>query len=69
MVFEMLKQHLIEDDRELDKIYKAYKSGKMSTGELKEIGCDRMTSFLNEFTKNIKKAQKQVNKLHFITFA
>ena len=39
MAFELMKQHLIEDDKELDKIYNEYKSGKMTSGELKEIAC------------------------------
>ena len=34
---ELLKQHLIEDDKELDRIYKKYKAGKMSSGEIKDL--------------------------------
>ncbi|MFH1440413.1 MAG: tryptophan--tRNA ligase [Candidatus Woesearchaeota archaeon] len=68
MVFEMLKQHLVEDDKELDKIYKEYKSGKMTSGEIKQLCCEKMESFLKDFTKNIDKARKQVDKLKFIRF-
>ena len=67
MVFELMKQHLVEDDDELNKIYKEYKSGKMTSGELKEIACEKMTEFMNNLQKNIKKARKDINKLKFVT--
>ncbi len=66
MVFELLKQHFIEDDAELMKIYKAYKSGKMTSGELKELAIERVTSFMRDFEKKFEKARKQVKSLHFI---
>ncbi|MBT4823899.1 tryptophan--tRNA ligase [Candidatus Woesearchaeota archaeon] len=69
MVFELLKTHLVEDDKELEKIYKAYKSGKMSSGEIKQIACEKMEAFLKKFTKDLKKAQKDVKKLKFVKFS
>ena len=66
MVFELMKQHLIEDDKELDKIYKDYKSGKMTSGELKEIACDKMEKFMNDFNKGVDKARKNIGKLKFV---
>ena len=68
MVFELMKQHLVEDDKELDNIYKKYKSGKMTSGELKEIACARMEKFMNDFVKGIEKARKQVDKLKFVKY-
>ena len=68
MVFELMKQHLVEDDRELDDIYKKYKSGKMTSGELKETACNKMEKFMNDFNKGIEKARKQVSKLKFVKF-
>tara|TARA_Y100000031_G_scaffold87101_1_gene95812 strand:+ start:396 stop:1487 length:1092 start_codon:yes stop_codon:yes gene_type:complete len=68
MVFELMKQHLVEDDKELNKIYKAYKSGKMTSGELKELACNKAEKFMKEFTKGVEKARKQVNKLKFVSF-
>lgn len=68
MVFELLKTHLVDDDKELAKIYQEYKSGKMSSGEIKQIACEKMELFLKDFTKNIEKAQKNVDKLKFIEF-
>ncbi len=66
MVFELLKQHLVEDDKELDEIYKAYKSGKMASGEIKELAIEKMTKFMQTFEKGIEKGRKQIPKLNFI---
>ncbi len=66
MVFELLKQHLIEDDAELMKIYTDYKSGKMTSGELKTLAIKAMTTFMTQFQKNLEKARKQVKSLHFL---
>ncbi len=68
MVFELLKQHLVEDDKELQKIHDAYKTGKMTSGELKEIACEKMTEFLKDFSEKLEKARKNVDKLKFISF-
>lgn len=58
MIFELLKQHLVEDDKELNKIYHAYKSGKMTSMEIKQLGIEKMTKFMHDFEKKLKKAQK-----------
>ena len=68
MVFELMKQHLIADDKELNKIYKKYKSGKMTSGALKEIACVKMEDFMNNFVKGIEKAKKQIGSLKFVKF-
>ena len=68
MVFELMKQHLVEDDKELNKIYKDYKSGKMTSGELKKIACSKMEKFMNNLNKGIEKARKEINKLKFVKF-
>lgn len=68
MVFELLKMHLVEDDKELDKIYNEYKSGKMLTSELKQIACEKLTSFMNDFNVRLEKARKSMNALTFISF-
>ena len=69
MVFELLKIHLIEDDKELDEIYHEYKSGKMTSGELKEIACQKITVFMEEFKNKLDKARKQVDSLKFVNFS
>lgn len=66
MVFELLKQHLIEDDKELQYIYEEYKSGKMTSGELKEIACKKITEFMINLEKGIEKARKEITNLKFI---
>lgn len=68
MVFELMKQHLVEDDRELNKIYNDYKSGKMTSGELKELACIKMEKFMNNFVKGVEKARKQIGRLKFVKF-
>jgi tryptophanyl-tRNA synthetase len=66
MPFELLKQHLIEDDKELDRIYQAYKSGKMTSGEIKEITCELMTKFMEKLEAGIEDARKRIPELKFI---
>ncbi|MBN1544756.1 tryptophan--tRNA ligase [Candidatus Woesearchaeota archaeon] len=69
MVFEMHKQHLIEDDKELKSIYDKCKSGAIMCGECKDIACNRMEKFMKEFEQGIVKARKQVDRLNFVKFA
>jgi len=66
MSFQLLMQHFIEDDKELKRIYEEYKSGKMTTGELKDITCEKLTEFMKDFEKKMEKAKKIVPKLNFI---
>lgn len=68
VVFELMKQHLVEDDKELDKIYEEYKSGQMTSGELKELGCQYMTKFMGKLEADINSARKLIPKLNFIRF-
>jgi tryptophanyl-tRNA synthetase len=68
MIFELMKQHLIEDDKELNKIYNDYKSGKMTSGEIKEIACAKMEEFMNNFIKGIEQARRHIDKLKFVKF-
>lgn len=68
MVFELYKQHLVEEDSELSKIHKQCSAGKIICGECKQMCCDKMTSFLNDFSKKVEENKKKVGKLHFIQF-
>lgn len=68
MIFELYKQHLIEDDKELQEIYDRCKSGDLLCGEDKKIACEKMTAFMNKFTKDVEKAKKQVKSLKFVKF-
>ena len=56
----MLLYGFEEDDVKLQKIYKDYKSGKMLSGELKQILIEKMTMFLKEHQAKREQAQKQV---------
>lgn len=68
MVFELLKQHLIEDDDELQRIHDEYTAGRMLSGELKQIAAERMEHFLKEFDKRLITARKLVAKLRFVRY-
>lgn len=68
MVFELMKQHLVESDEELNKIYVDYKSGKMTSGELKEIACDKMEKFMDSLVKGIEHARENIHQLNFVKF-
>jgi len=68
MVFELYKQHLIEDDKKLDEIYNECKSGKLLCKECKDLCCELMEKFMKDFSKRLEKARKQVKRLKFIKF-
>lgn len=68
MVFELLKQHLIEDDKELQEIYEDYKSGKMTSGEIKKLAIGKMKLFMGEFNKKLEIARTQIDTLNFVKF-
>jgi len=51
-----------EDDKKLKKIYEDYKSGKMLSGELKQILVDKINGFLKEHQKKREEAKKIINK-------
>ncbi|MBN1644829.1 tryptophan--tRNA ligase [Candidatus Woesearchaeota archaeon] len=68
MIFEMFKQHLVEKDNELNRIYNDCKAGILTCGENKKRACELITKFMNDFNNKLEKAKKQVNKLSFIRF-
>ena len=68
MIFELYKQHLIEDDKELQEIYDRCKRGELLCGEDKKMACEKMTEFMNNFIKGMEKARKQVKNLKFVKF-
>ncbi len=51
-----------DDDKKLKKIYDDYKSGKLLTGEMKQILIDKLTVFLKDHQKKRIKAKKEINK-------
>ena len=50
------------DDNKLKQIHDNYKSGKLLTGELKEILIGKVNSFLKEHQKKREKAKSQLDK-------
>jgi tryptophanyl-tRNA synthetase len=51
-----------DDDKKLQSIYTDYKSGKMLTGELKEILIDKLNKFLKVHQKKREKAKYKIDK-------
>lgn len=60
--FQYLKMFFEPDDKKLEKIYNAYKSGKMLTSELKEILIEKVNTFLREHQEKRKKVEKVLDK-------
>jgi len=54
--------YYLEDDRKLKRIYDDYRSGRMLTGELKEITVEVINKFLKGHQKNREKAKNQLEK-------
>src|SRR5437867_5640304 len=55
-------RYFMEDSLKLKKIYEDYKSGKMLTGELKEIAADQINKFLKRHQSEREKAKNLVEK-------
>ncbi len=66
IIFELYKQHLIEDDKELQDIHNKCKKGKILCGEDKQNCCKLMTKFMDNLHKGIEKAKKE--KINLVKF-
>jgi len=62
VAFQMLRYGLEPDDKKLQKIHDDYKSGKLLSGELKQILIDKITLFLKDHHEKRAKAAKEVEK-------
>ncbi len=62
VAFQMLYYMFEPDDKKIEKIREDYKSGKLLTGELKQITVEKITAFLKEHQKKREQARKQVDK-------
>ncbi len=60
--FLYLKYFFEPDDKRLSGIYQDYKSGKILSGELKQILIDKMTYFLEHHQKELEKAERYVER-------
>lgn len=60
--FQYLKFFFEPSDEKLKKIERDYRSGKLSTGELKEYTIKKINAFLAEHQKKREEARKQIGK-------
>jgi tryptophanyl-tRNA synthetase len=63
--FQWLAYFLEENDERLEEIRHAYKSGKLLTGELKEITAEKLAKFLEEHRKKKENAKKDLEKMMY----
>lgn len=66
MVFELFKQHLIEEDQKLDEIYQSCKSGALACGECKTAAAQLMGDLMEEFEQKLDEARGLVSDLTFV---
>ena len=60
MIFELFRQHLITDDKELQKREKDYRSGKIIDSENKAYATKLLQEYMADFRKKYERAKKQV---------
>ena len=60
--FQYLKMFFEPDDDKLKNIYKRYKSGEMTTGELKDYTIKKINVFLKQHQKKREEAKKKIDK-------
>jgi len=60
--FQYLRMMFEPNDEKLEKIYNDYKSGRLSTGKLKEYTIKKINAFLVEHQKKRESAKKQIDK-------
>lgn len=68
IVFELFKQHLIEDDKELNKIYEGCRAGKIMCGDCKKKAAELMKKFMEDFNKKFEKAKVEMDKVNIMKF-
>ncbi len=61
VAYQFLRYGLEPDDKKLKAIYDDYKSGKLLSGELKQITIDKLKTFLEHHQKEREKAKKKVD--------
>ena len=65
VAFQWLYTLFEEDDKKIEKIREQYRSGKMLTGELKQILIEKINAFLKEHNKRKEKAEKAVDRMKY----
>jgi tryptophanyl-tRNA synthetase len=62
VAFKILLYGMEPDDRKLKKIEEDYRSGKLLTGELKQLTIEKLNAFLREHQKRRERARKQAGR-------
>ena len=62
VAFQYLKMFFEPDDEKLARIEEDYKSGKLTTGELKDYLIKKINTFLAQHQKNREKAKKEISR-------
>ena len=60
--FQYLRMFFEQDDKKLEEIYNKYKSGEMTTGELKKYTIEKIQKFLELHQKKLERAKKEIKK-------
>ncbi|MCD6482875.1 MAG: tryptophan--tRNA ligase [Candidatus Aenigmarchaeota archaeon] len=63
--FQWLYMFFEPDDKKIKKIEEGYRSGKLLTGELKQVLIDKLSEFLEEHQKRRKKIENKINKFMY----
>ena len=62
VVYELFLYHLMQDDVELQQLYKDCTSGKQMCGNCKKYAAELMEKMLTKLSDNRNKAEKEINK-------
>ncbi|MCD6108279.1 MAG: tryptophan--tRNA ligase [Thermoplasmata archaeon] len=65
MVYELFLYHLVEDDRELEKIYFSCTQGERMCGDCKKYAIELMEKFLKELAEKREQAKEEIK--HYIS--
>jgi len=62
VAYQYLRFFLEDDDKKLKELYDGYKSGNITTGEMKSIAAEKLVAFLKDHQKKKEKAKDKVDK-------
>lgn len=68
VIFDLYKQHFVEDDDELQEIFNKCKKGLLTCGEDKKHCVEHFKMFMETFYSNLERARSMVDKLKFIRY-
>lgn len=63
--FQWLYMFFEPDDKKIKKIEEGYRSGKLLTGELKQVLIDKLSEFLEEHQERRKRIENKINKFMY----